>query len=76
MSFICVVSESVFTAYSHSNRGDVLSFPKKIFRFSGTSTVVFRFTSSGGVFRSVSGKVRALLAVKTLCRFGNFIRIS
>ena len=49
----------------------------KIFYFFGISTVVFRVSNSGGVFRlKVSGSARFFPAVQTICRFGNFIRIN
>ena len=53
--FICLVSESVFYVYFHC--GDLSSFARKNFIFCGVAKVVFRVTSSAGVFRlSVSGK--------------------
>ena len=71
------MSGSVLTAYLHSNRGHVSSFARKNFIFCGFSMVVFRVISSAGLFRlRVSGKARFLPAVQTICRFGNFIRIS
>ena len=37
----------------------------------------FRVSNSGGVFRlKVSGNARFFPAVQTICKFGNFIRIS
>ena len=72
-----VLSRSVFTAYLHSNRGDVLSFARQSFNFCGISTVVFVVNISSGVFRlSVSGNARFFPAVQTLCKFWNFNRIS
>ena len=45
--------------------------------FCGISTVVFRVSSSGGVFLlRVSGNARFLPAVQNICKFGNFIRIN
>ena len=45
--------------------------------FFGISTVVFRVSSSGGVFLlKVSGNARFFPAVQTMCNFGIFIRIS
>ena len=50
-------SRPVFTAYLHSNRGDISSFVRKNFVFGGISTVIFLVFISGGAFRlSVSGK--------------------
>ena len=41
--FVCLVSESIFTAYLHSSRGDVLFFAIKNFTLIGCfSTVIFR----------------------------------
>ena len=68
---------SVFTSYLHSNRGDVSSFAGYNLIFFGISTVVFRVSNSGGVFRlNVSGKARFFPTVQTICKFGNFIRIN
>ena len=68
---------SVFTAYLHSSRGDVSFSARKNFIFLGISTVVFRVSYSGGVFRlNVSGNARFFPAVQTICKFGNFIRIN
>ena len=47
--FICAVSTSVFTAYLHSNHGD-LSCKKKLNIFSVISTVVYLVSNSAGVF--------------------------
>ena len=45
--------------------------------FCGISTVVFRVSSSDGVFLlNVSGSARFFPAVQTICKFGNFIRIT
>ena len=45
--------------------------------FLGISTVVFRVSNSGGVFRlKVSGNARFFPAVQTICKFGNFIKMS
>ena len=45
--------------------------------FCGISTVVFLVNSSGGVFLlRVSGSARFFPAVHTMCKFGNFIKIS
>ena len=62
-SFVIVLCH-FFTAYLHSNRGEV-------------SAVVFLVSSSDGVFLlRVSGSARFFPAVHTMCKFGNFIRIS
>ena len=46
-------------------------------KFCGVSTVVFRVSSSGGVFLlNVSGSARFFPAVQTMCKFGNFIKIN
>ena len=72
--FVCLVSESVFTAYLHFNRGDVLLLRERFF-FCGFSIVVFRVRSSS-VFRlSVSGKPRFLPPVRNICSFGKIIRV-
>ena len=47
--FFCAVSEYVFIAYLHSNRGDNSSFAIKNFIFCGISTVVFRVSNSSCV---------------------------
>ena len=45
--------------------------------FLGISTVVFRVSNSGGVFRlKVSVMQDFFLQSQTICKFGNFIRIS
>ena len=50
---------------------------RKNFVFCGISTVVFRVNNSGGVFLlRVSGSARFFPAVQTICKFGNFIKIS
>ena len=68
---------SVFTAYLHSSRGDVSSFARQNLMFCGISTVVFRVSNSSGVFRiNVSGNARFFPAVQSICKFGNFIRIT
>ena len=70
MVFICAVSEYVFTAYLHSNRGGNSSFAIKNFIFCGISTVVFRVSNSVCVFRlGESGKARFFSSVRTICRF-------
>ena len=72
-----MLSRSVFTAYWHSNCGDVSSFSKEIFIFCGFFTVVFFVINSGVVFRlSVSGNVRFFPAVQTLSKFGSFLKIN
>ena len=49
----------------------------KIFIFCGISIVVFRVNNSDGVFLlRVSGSARFFSAVQTICKFGNFIKIS
>ena len=49
----------------------------KILYFWVFQQVVFRVSNSGGVFRlNVSGNARFFLAVQTICKFGNFIRIN
>ena len=68
---------SVFTAYLHCNFGEVSSFARKNLIFCGISTVVFLVNNSGGVFLlRVSGSARFFPAVQTMCKFGNFIKIS
>ena len=47
------------------------------FIFCGISPVVYRVINSGGVFLlRVSGSAMFFPAVQTICRFGNFIKIS
>ena len=49
----------MFTAYLHSNYGDVSSFARKNRIFCGIPTVVFLVNNSGGVFLlNVSGNAR------------------
>ena len=68
---------SVFTAYLHSNRGEVSSFARKNLMFCGISTVVFLVSNSGGVFQlGVSGSARFFPAVQTLCKLENFNKIN
>ena len=68
---------SVFTAYLHFNWGDVSSFARYNLIFFGNSTVVFRVSSSGGVFLlNVSGNARFFPAVQTTCKFENFFQIN
>ena len=68
---------SVFTAYLHSNCGEVSSFARKSLMFSGISTVVFLVNSSGGVFLlRVSGSSRFFPALQLICKFGNFIKLN
>ena len=63
--FICLSSESAFTAYLNSSRGDVWLFAQKNFKFCGFSKVAVRVITSGCVFRlSVSGKARFLPLVQ------------
>ena len=45
--------------------------------FCGISTVVFRVSSSGGVFLlRISGSARPFRAVHTMCKFENSIKIN
>ena len=68
---------SVFTAYLHRNLGKVSSCARKNLRFCGISIVVFLVNNSGGVFLDrVSGGARFFPAVQTICKIGNFIKIS
>ena len=51
-------------------------FAKKLI-FCGIPIVVFRVSSSGGVFLlSVSGKAMLFPAIQDICRFANFIRFN
>ena len=60
----CLVLDSIFTGCIHSNRGDVLSFARKIFTFCGVSTVDFRVQHLVGVFRlRPSGKAMSGLCL-------------
>ena len=68
---------SVFTAYLHLNLGEVSSCTRKNLIFCGISTVVFLVNHSGGVFLlRVLGSARFFPAVQTICKFGNFFKIS
>ena len=68
---------SVFTAYLHSNCGEVSYFARKNLILCGISTVVFLVNNSGGVFLlRISGKARFFPAVQIICRFGNFVKFN
>ena len=64
---ICLVSESILTAYLLPSQCVDLSFVRNSFIFFGISTVGFRASSSGAVFG---------LSVQNICRFINFSKIS
>ena len=60
------------SAYLHSNRGDVSSFARYNLTFFGISTVVFRVSTSGGVFLlNVSGNARFFLLSKLYVSLGS-----
>ena len=59
---MCALSRSVFTAYSHSNRRDVLSFAWKNLYFTLFLPSFFFVINSGSVLRlSVSGSTQVFL---------------
>ena len=65
----------MLTACLQPSRGDVSCLAREKTIFCGISEVGFRVNSTGGVFRlSVSGEVRFLPAVQTICRFQKFIK--
>ena len=77
VEYLFVIGLSVITAYLYCNLGDVSSFARKNFIFCGIPTAVFLVNNSGGVFLlRVSGSARFFPAVQTMCKFGNFIKIS
>ena len=68
---------SVFFAYLHCSLGEVSCFARKNLIVCGILNVVFLVKNSGGVFLlRVSGSARFFPAVQTICKFGNFVKIS
>ena len=64
---------SIFTAYLHSNCGEVSSYVRKNLLFCGISTIVVLVSNLGGVFRlRVSGSARFFPAVQTICKLKLF----